>query len=452
MALVLFGITLFFSAFLLFLVQPLIGKMILPKLGGTPQVWNTCMMFFQTVLLLGYAYSHTVTTRLKLRQQMAVHCLLLLLPLGILLVLGPFSYVASWVPPAEENPIPQTLWLLTIVVGIPFLVVSTTAPLLQRWFSYSGHPSAKDPYFLYGASNLGSLLALVLYPFLIEPLLGVTTQALVWWVGFLCFGAMVVGCAALIQKVAAAQEAALGAAAAEAPAVHPEEPHKSTSTAIQTGPPPLRGAARKRGTGKPAASVAAWPSISSAQPGDYPVTWSRRIRWILLAAVPSSLMLGVTSYASIDLSPFPLLWVIPLALYLLSFILVFAKWPLVWTEGPHLAFLYLGPIAILVMCLIILTNSHNPSHVWISFAAFFCVACMCHGEFAKDRPSTRHLTEYFLLMSVGGMIGGVFNGLLAPIMFTGVVEYPLAIVAACLMRPRTSQQGWFDRAILQASP
>lgn len=452
MALPLFAITLFVSAFLLFLVQPMMGKMILPKLGGTPQVWNTCMMFFQTALLVGYGYSHTVSTRLSLKKQLIVHCAFLLVPLLFLIPNGPFN-ITGWIPPTEDNPIPSTLFLLTMVVGVPFLVVSTSAPLLQRWFSFTGHPAAKDPYFLYGASNLGSLLALVCYPFLVEPSFILSTQAWIWLGGYLALGALIVLAAGLVWKSPGVVQML------EAPVEPLQEPAPmpaqapEPSTAIQPAPA-MRGVSRKKGAklAAPGHDVAAETSVKIGHVPSDVMTWGRRLRWILLAAVPSSLMLGVTSYASIDLSPFPLLWVIPLALYLLSFILVFSKWPAVWTEGPHTAFLFIGPLAILAMCLIILTSAHNPSHAFISFVGFFVVATMCHGELAKDRPSPKHLTEFFLLMSVGGMVGGVFNGLFAPLVFTGVVEYPLAIILACMVRPKTAESGWTDDLILRSSP
>ena len=189
MALPFFAITLFVSAFLLFLVQPMIGKMILPKLGGTPQVWNTCMVFFQMALLAGYAYTHTVSTRLTVRMQLFVHCGVLLLPLLVLFLwpYGPFNVADpvdkagnpivsadgkvehGWIPNPNAPPIPQTLYLLALMVGLPFLVVATTSPLLQKWFGSTGHPAARDPYFLSIASNVGSMLALVAYPFIVEP-------------------------------------------------------------------------------------------------------------------------------------------------------------------------------------------------------------------------------------------------------------------------------------------
>src|SRR5206468_3840218 len=197
LALLLYAVTLFVSAFILFLVQPMIGKMILPKLGGTPQVWNTCMVFFQMVLLAGYAYTHTATTRLTLRQQLLIHIGLLLLPFLVLLPNGPFN-VEGWRPTLGANPFFETLLLLTMIVGLPFFVVSTSAPLLQKWFANTGHPAAKDPYFLYGASNLGSMLALLSYPFLVEPWLTLSTQAYVWTAGYVFFVLMFIGCALMV--------------------------------------------------------------------------------------------------------------------------------------------------------------------------------------------------------------------------------------------------------------
>jgi hypothetical protein len=230
-------------------------------------------------------------------------------------------------------------------------------------------------------------------------------------------------------------------------------PEMAPETAIQPAAA-VRGL-RKKG-GKPVVQPAVEHKrpIDIGQPRDEAVTGWRRLRWILLAAAPSSLMLGVTSYVSTDLSPFPLLWVIPLALYLLSFILVFSKWPTVWTGTPHQVMLFIQPIAILAICLIIMRGGFSPTWPTIfSFLGFFVAACVCHGELAKDRPTPKHLTEFFLLMSVGGMLGGVFNGLFAPIVFQGgVYEYPLAIVAVCLLRPLLQRNGWIDDLILRSAP
>jgi len=448
LALPLFAVTLFVSAFLLFLVQPMIGKLILPKLGGTPQVWNTCMMFFQMALLAGYGYTHTVSTRLPLRKQLVIHGILLLLPLAVLLP-TPFN-ITSWIPPTEANPIPAALLLLTIVVGLPFFVVSTSAPLLQKWFSTTDHPAAKDPYFLYGASNLGSLLSLIAYPFLIEPYFSLLTQPWIWTAGYVVLAVLVAASAALVWNVAPPAPVLTDMPNPEAvPAPMPE---MAAETAIQP-------ATALRGVRKKGAKLATQPAVETktavdiSKPRDEAVTGWRRLRWILLAAAPSSLMLGVTSYVSTDLSPFPLLWVIPLALYLLSFILVFSKWPTVWIGTPHSVMLFIQPIAMLALCLIIMRGGFTPTGPTIfSFLGFFIAACVCHGELAKDRPTPRHLTEFFLLMSVGGMLGGVFNGLFAPVIFFGVAEYPIAIVLVCLLRPLLQQNGWIDDLILRTAP
>ncbi len=417
------------------------------------------MMFFQTVLLLGYGYTHTASTRLRLKSQLILHACLLALPLVFLFIVqaSPFD-VKSWVPPTEENPIPATLMLLAIVVGVPFFVVSTSAPLLQKWFSSTGHPAAKDPYFLYGASNLGSLLSLVLYPFLVEPFFYLSTQAWIWTVGYIVLAGLILACTAMVWRSPPTVQLA-GAvstdvtAASEGEPAPPPAPVQETSTAIQPSSA-LRAVVRKKGQKFPATAVAPEPKafIRDEARADV-MTWGRRLRWILLAAVPSSLMLGVTSYVSTDLSPFPLLWVIPLALYLITFILVFSKWPADWTAAPHDIVVFLQPLAICALCWILLRGGFDPFKATLaSFFCFFIVALYSHGELAKDRPTPRFLTEYFLLMSVGGMVGGVFNGLFAPVFFTGVVEYPLAIVAACLIRSRTRENGWTDELILKTSP
>lgn len=463
MALPLFALTLFTSAFLLFLVQPLIGKMILPKLGGTPQVWNTCMLFFQTALLVGYGYTHFSSTRLNLRRQIIVHGILLFLPFVFLLPNGPFN-VTGWIPPAGSNPIYATLLLLAMVVGVPFFVVSTSAPLLQKWFANTGHPAANDPYFLYGASNLGSLLSLVCFPFLIEPWIPLRAQAYVWTVAYVGLGAMILACAALVWKTGSGMALVGGPGldippTGDLPQPPPELPQPETSSAVKAGPAPSAartGISRKKGVKLPHKPGVAVPSVATtkvdvSQPSKAAVDWQRRLRWILLAFAPSSLMLGVTSYVSVDLSPFPLLWVIPLALYLLSFILVFSKWPVPWVGTPHDIMVFLGVPAIILLFFVNLKGGFNPfSSTLICFSGFFLITMVCHGELAKDRPTTSHLTEYFLLMSVGGALGGLFNAMIAPQIFVGVAEYPIAIAAACFLRPTLKQNGWFDELLVTA--
>jgi hypothetical protein len=472
LALPFFAVTLFVSAFLLFLVQPMIGKMILPALGGTPQVWNTCMVFFQMALLAGYAYTHTISSKLKLRQQLVVHCIMLAVPFIILMPGGPFN-ITGFVPPPGANPIGYTLWFLLRIVGLPFFVVATSAPLLQKWFASTGHPAAKDPYFLYAASNVGSLLALLAYPIFIEPyvrLRGIDpqthemvffSQPWVWTIGYVVLALLVIGCASMVWAappsvhVAGAGTAASGAGAAvQEPAVKEQV---AAETAIKT-PAAVGGGARSTAIKKGSKQKKPLPPLTRREPTPPPaaldeakrleaVTPWRRVRWVLLAAVPSSLMLGITTYITTDLSPIPLFWLIPLTLYLLSFILVFSRWPVVWTGQPHTVMVLAQPVvlALLIVGLALLGDIQEVRlRVFLCVLAFFVTTMVCHGELAKDRPGTKHLTEFYLWMSVGGMLGGMFNGLVAPLIFTGVWEFPLALFAACLVRPVLKDGGWAD--------
>src|SRR5262249_39212048 len=258
------------------------------------------------------------------------------------------------------------------------------------------------------------------------------------------------GCGALAWKSAPKVQLA-GVGVEQPPAempIPPPETAASSSQAITAKPPPsvgpkppIMGPGKKKRKGKPGApaptaSTQAAPQWVEAPPSDDITVW-RRLRWILLAAIPSSLMLGTTTLISVDLSPIPLLWIVPLALYLLSFILVFLRWPVPWTRGPHSITVIAQPIFVLVLALILATGrvTGHEIHraIGMSLLAFFTTALVCHGELARDRPTARRLTEFYLWMSVGGMLGGVFNALCAPVLFTGVVEYPVALVLACML-------------------
>jgi hypothetical protein len=397
----LFASTLFVGAFLLFCVQPMMARMILPLLGGSPAVWNTCMVFFQAALLAGYAYAHAATARLGPRLQFVLHVGLLSLPLLVLPVAIPQSAVGSL--PHEASPVLWLLGVLLLSVGLPFFVVSTTAPLLQKWFAGTAHPAARDPYFLYGASNLGSMLALLGYPTLVEPYLSLQQQSWFWAAGYGLLVLLTLGCMAAVWRT------------------------RVSSPREQGLPAPNREQA----------------------PGRLSV--SRRLRWVLLAFVPSSLMLAVTAYLSNDIAAVPLLWVVPLALYLLSFILVFARRPIL----PH-AWMVRGlPLLAALSTVFILIEAPGPivMLVLVHLLTLFVAAMVCHGELALDRPPAENLTEFYLWMAVGGVLGGVFNSLVAPLLFTGVVEYPLALVLACLFRPRSSsgtespRSRWLDLAL-----
>ncbi|WP_406694934.1 fused MFS/spermidine synthase [Singulisphaera sp. Ch08] len=369
----LFALTLFLSAVLLFSAQPMIAKMVLPLLGGAPAVWTTCMVFFQAALLAGYLYAHATTGWLGIRRQAGLHALLLLfpwffLPIGIVEAAG-VSLAGS------TNTTGGLLTLLFMSVGVPFFAVATTAPLLQRWFAGTGHPTAADPYFLYGASNLGSLAALLAYPFVIEPNIPLAKQGELWAGGYVVLAALIVGCAA-------------------------------------------------------AAGRSASPRSHDAQRPVRPET-GRWWRWVLLAFIPSSLMLGVTTYLSTDIAPVPLLWVIPLALYLLSFILVFARKPI----GLHGGMVRALPLEVMALALILGFGLVQPWLIPLHLLAFFTAALVCHGELARDRPATQHLTAFYLAIAFGGFLGGSFNALVAPLVFNRVAEYPIALVLACLVVP-----------------
>jgi hypothetical protein len=381
--LLLYGLTIFLSATLLFLVQPMFAKMVLPLLGGAPAVWNTAMVFYQAALLAGYAYAHAATAWLGIRRQAALHLLVLLLPLLVL----PIRVAGASAPPSHDNPIPWLLGVMAVAVGLPFFVVSTSAPLLQRWFSGLGHGASADPYFLYAASNLGSMLSLLAYPVLVEPYLELGTQSRLWAGGYLLLAVLAAACAVGLWRVPAV---------AARPIVAAGEPE------------PIAGGA-----------------------ADGAPTAARRLRWVLLSFVPSSLMLGVTTYLSTDIAAIPLLWVIPLAIYLLTFIIVFARRPII----PHRLAVEALPVVMLPLVLVIASRATGPLALVLPVhpLALFVVALACHGELARDRPPAGHLTEFFLWLSVGGVLGGIFAALVAPVVFTRVIEYELTLVLACLI-------------------
>lgn len=401
----LFSATLFVSAGLTFLVQPMFAKFVLPLFGSTPAVWNTSLLFFQTTLLAGYLYAHESTRRLGVRRQAALHLGIVLVPLLVL----PVGVPDGWIPPADSNPVPWLLGLLTIAVGLPFFVVSATAPLLQRWLAATDHPAAADPYFLYRASNLGSVLGLLGYPLAVEPSMNLAEQADLWSVGYGLLVALVLACAIVVWRAPRAVADAQPAPAAgipPAPAPHSQD----ASTEPDAG----------RATGETAARPTA----------------ARRLRWVGLAFVPSSLMLGVTTAITTDIAPVPLLWSLPLSLYLISFILVFA--PGARGERLHGAALSALPAVVFVLSLVLVLEVRSP--LWfvipIHLLGFFVVAVGCHGTLARERPPTRRLTEFYLLLSLGGALGGVFNAIVAPIVFDSLAEYPIVVVLAALCLPR----------------
>jgi hypothetical protein len=426
-----FAFTLFVSATLLFLVQPMVGKMVLPRLGGTPAVWNTCMVFFQAVLLVGYAYTHTLSTWQSRRRQILLQLAILLLPFLVL----PIS-LGNWSPPAEHNPVLSVLWLLLGMVGLPFFVVATSAPLLQRWFSATGHRAARDPYFLYGASNLGSMLALLLYPVLIEPYFTLGSQTLLWTAGYGLLVLLVAGCGIMVWRQPAGVQAVPAPVAAKAAPSAPSAPQTAVTAA------PSRRSSRFRVPAAAHEPVVVVGESRVSELAERGLTLGRRLRWIGLAAAPTSLMLGVTTYLTTDIAAIPLILIVPLALYLLTFILAFARWPVVWVGVPHTVLLLAQPCLLMFLILLMVAHVTLPSWLppWtegaLHVAVFFTTALVCHGELAKDRPAARHLTDFYLCMSAGGVLGGMFNALVAPQLFRlGVTEYYLAMMLACVLRP-----------------
>lgn len=382
----LFTAAIFLAATLLFMVQPLAGKMLLPVVGGSPAVWTTCMLFFQAALLAGYLYSHLVTTRLPIKAQVGLHAGLILVAIAWL----PFA------PPATEPPATGSgalLWwlLLTLAssVGVPFLLVSTSGPLLQRWFSNTDDPSAKDPYFLYAASNLGSAVGLLGYPFLLERQFNISGQSFIWFALYALLSVLLISCG-----VTAAKSARIA-------------------------------------RGSPDRAAAAPPDV---------VAWPRRLGWVALAAVPSSLMIGVTQHLSTDLAAVPLLWVVPLFLYLLTFSLAFS--PRVPLSASWLWWMF----AVLALAdgFFFMTLRNSPLLLVgsVHVLGFTLASLMCHRRLADDRPSPSRLTEFFFWIALGGVAGGLFNAVVAPTLFTLVFEYPLALAACLWLRPAPLSIAW----------
>lgn len=418
------------GAVLVFLLQPMFGRILLPLVGGAPAVWATCMVFFQVCLLAGYIYAHLLSRHVPVRIQPGVHALVV----GAAFLTFPLARPAQVVATGQAFPVLQLLTMLLGAVGLPFFAVASTAPLIQRWFSRTTHADASDPYFLYAVSNGGSLAALLGYPVVVEPFLTVPQQTALWSRGYLVLVALEVGCAVWLLVCRRETDAA--------------EPVKDQAV--------LSGLSSKK--------VA---------------------RWLALAFVPSSLMLGVTTFATTDVAPVPLLWVIPLALYLLTFILCFVRreshpgeppalpgrrvevdsgnqgvFPHSAVErhvadppfpgretgsdaassglcagplpGLHGRMVRAMPVAGLALAFITLLELARPFWIVlpIHFAAMFVIAMVCHGELARERPDPIHLTTYYVILSVGGALGGLFNALLAPALFTSVFEYPLVLMAA----------------------
>jgi hypothetical protein len=372
----------FVSALLLFSVQPLFTKMVLPRLGGSPAVWSVAMVFFQSLLLAGYAYAHLLMQIRNRIVPVVVHLVLLLaafvtLPLGIGAAYGepPASGYAFWL-----------LGLFVTSIGLPFFALAANNPLLQAWFVRTGHPDAHDPYFLYASSNIGSFLALLSYPFLLEPVFTLHTQNRLWTAGYGVLIVLIAACGVLLLRSPKLAAVAVRAEDAAAPA----------------------------------------PALVT------------RLRWIFLAAVPSGLLIAVTAHISTDVAAAPLLWVLPLSLYLLTWVLVFQSRPLL----PHKWMLMLQPVAIAGVILLLAFGGEQNLLLTLGGhqLCFFVIAMACHGELARTRPAAKYLTGFYVALSFGGMVGGLFAGLVAPFTFSWIAEYPILVALAALCRPAANER------------
>lgn len=387
---VVYPTTLFLSALLLFAIQPMFAKMVLPRIGGAAAVWSVAMVFFQAALLLGYAYAHLLSRTLSLALAALVHLGLMAvaattLPIGIAqgFEIAPQGALEFWL-----------LALFATSIGLPFVALAATAPLLQHWFAASGHPHATNPYLLYAASNLGSFVALMTYPFVVEPLSTLHTQLVAWSFGY----------ALLIMLIAAA---AVIAARSGKPSI-------ATAGPVKVAPP----------------------------------TMAERGMWVVFAAIPAGLVVAVTAAISADLAAAPFLWVLPLSLYLLTFVAIFRE--RAWVA--HGRVLSLVPFAVvaLIATASVLIRPYLGVVLLVHLVSFAVLALACHGELYRRRPEPAQLTEFYLWTSFGGVIGGIFAALIAPHVFNGIAEYPLLVLAALLVMPGALASG--RRFLRQSSP
>jgi hypothetical protein len=382
-----FTVTTFLSAILLFSIQPLFAKMVLPVLGGAPSVWAVAVCFFQIALLVGYCYAHLLKTYVPIRRAGYIHLMACL----VAFIALPIALPAHWGEPPPGEPYLWQMGLFAVAVGIPFVAVAANAPLLQAWFSETSHPAARDPYFLYAASNLGSFVALLGYPFLLEPLYGVTALSRFWTLGFV----VLVVCIAIVFLLSRAYT-------------------KSTHSHEFD-----------------AASAVNEPSA--------PPTWMTCAKWVLLSAVPSALLTAFTTHVTTDVASAPLLWVLPLVFYLLTFVIVFRTKALIPSE-------ILLPAHLIAVTAALLVLSQTKNEGWFISApvgalAFITSALVAHRTLYQARPAAEHLTAFYLWMSLGGALGGLAAALLAPKLFNEVFEYPLLLALTFACRPRAFDLG-----------
>ena len=393
---ILFTLTVFLSAGLLFSIQPMVAKALLPAFGGGSSVWTTCMLFYQVLLLLGYLYAHVLMTRFSRRSQMMIHATLLVTAI----VIGVIFDTPVAPEQASTFPVPWLILQLALISGLPFFAISSAGPLIQGWFARTGHERAHDPYFLYAASNAGSLIGLLAYPLLFEPTLGLNDQRRSWIIGF--------GVFILLAMYAASK----------------------TQKAVKETPKQ-----RKRRLKEESRLSVASPEVDDTNANDV-ITTKRRLYWIYLAFIPSTMLLGVTTYITTDVVSLPLLWVLPLVLYLVTMIIAFGS------KAERAVKEFTRPMVVSVIAAMILLMASELSAdlsmvmiILIELLLLTSVGIVCHGRLSMDRPAAKHLTEFYLLMSVGGALGGLFNGIIAPLFFVTNLEYPIALVLAVSILP-----------------
>lgn len=371
-----FAFAAFIGASLLFVVQPMIARLLLPSYGGSATVWSTSSLFFQVLLLVGYIYAHWSTRRFGRIWQPRLHLLVLAVPL----VLLPINLPADAAPGADSSPALWLLRTLALMIGLPFLVVSTTGPLLQKWYSWTNGRRSQDPYFLFAASNLGSFGGLLAYPLLIEPTLTLQQQQRTWSVAFVAYAVLTAVCGLAAARSRAAQ-----------------------------------------------GSVTTAPTSATE-----PLARSRMALWLWWAFLPSALMLAVTAHVTTDVAAVPLLWVVPLAIYLATFVIAFARTsrnvPVTATRVA-IATAFLAALSAALPAL----GGSVVGEIAIAMAMLGMVAFVAHARLSADRPVPEHLTTFYIVVAVGGALGGVLNGLVAPIVFDRVLEYPLVMASIPLL-------------------
>ncbi len=375
----LFSLTIFISSTLLFSIQPMFAKLILPNFGGAPQVWNTCMMFYQLILLSGYVCAHLLSKISHLKVRLYMQVTLVLLPLLML----PVSTIYTENAEHSVSPMIPLLTLLSLSVGLPFFILSMLSPLLQKWFSYSHFEDAQDPYFLYAASNFGSFFGLLSYPLIIEPWLTLEQQHQLWAQSYYLLVALIALCSFIVLKFSS------------------KEPLDSISIPTNPGSPP---------------------------------TVKQYGKWLLLAFIPSSMMLGVSTHITTELFPIPLLWILPLSLYLLTMVLSFARHKII----PQHWLINLAPGMILLVLLLLTTKTVSP--VWLIFPIhllmLFVISMIFHSKLFELRPSATYLTNFYISLAVGGALGGIFNAIISPAIFNSILEYPITLILASLFLPQ----------------